>query len=309
MLVKKLESCMVTNKGRFVDVGERAIVSLVGPESLDLLQRISTNDVTKLNVDRAIQTVLTNEKGRIVEVVSVLDRGEEGLLVVGQATDPLIMKKWIEQYIIMEDITAAALSDQFMNIIVFDSTESVRDAITPLMPAGSRVFEETLAKVRLTHVIAAKAFGDVTIKGLLEAGFARSERHEFEEYRVSHGIPGFPSELSASYNPLEAGLLQLVSFTKGCYIGQEVVARLDTYKKVQRRLVQLKMEELPEELPEEIYFDEQEWGSMTSAVRLRGSRECRGMGYVKTDSETPVDKLCFHKGGKEIKLVIDSLGS
>ena len=100
-----------------------------------------------------------------------------------------------------------------------------------------------------------------------------------------------------------------MSFTKGCYIGQEVVARLDTYKKVQRRLVQLKMEELPEKLPEQIYFGGQEWGSITSAVRLTDPQDCRGMGYVKTDSETSADKLCFHKGGKEIKLVIDSLGS
>jgi hypothetical protein len=69
------------------------------------------------------------------------------------------------------------------------------------------------------------------------------------------------------------------------------------------------MEELPDELPEKIYVEGQEWGSMTSAVRLSDSRECRGLGYVKTSSETAVDKLYFRKGNKEIKVMIDSRGA
>jgi folate-binding protein YgfZ len=297
------------SRGRFVDVSERAVVSLKGPESLDLLQRISTNDVTRRNADGAIQTVFTNEKGRIVEVAYVLDDREEGLLVGGQAADPLIMKQWIEKYIIMEDINVRVLSGQFIHLMVFDSLHSVVDVMRPAMPPGCRIFEETLASTRLTHVLTAKSGGDAATNGLMEAGFRQSDRDDYEEYRVLHGIPGFPGELSTSYNPLEAGLLPLVSFTKGCYIGQEVVARLDTYKKVQRRLVQLRMEELPSELPEKIYFERQEWGSITSALRFGGSHECRGLGYVKVGPEASIENLYFHIGGKEIKLVIDSQGA
>ena len=294
------------SKGRFVDVSERTILSLVGAESLDLLQRILTNDVARLSPAGQYRLCSPNEKGRIVEVVSILDRGDEGVLVVGQGADPRIMQRWIEKYIIMENITVNMLSDQFINIIVYDSMENVEDAIHFVMPHGFRIFEEILASVRLTHLIASKASGHAVAKGLLEAGFVQTEKRDFEEYRVLHGIPGFPSELSESCNPLEAGLLPLVSFTKGCYIGQEVVAKLDTYKKAQLRLVQLKMEDLPEELPMKIYVEGQEWGRMTSAVRLSDSRECRGMGYVRTGSENAVEKLCFHKGDKEIKLAIDS---
>ena len=168
------------NRGRFVDVSERTIVSLVGPESLDLLQRISTNDVAKLNSDGAIQTVLTNEKGRIVEVVSILDRGEEGLLIVSQAADALIMKQWIEKYIIMENIIVRALSSEFIHLILYDSMQSMGDVIRPFMPSGCRIFEETLASVRLTHVLAVMEFADGTIKGLLGAGLLQSARHAYE---------------------------------------------------------------------------------------------------------------------------------
>ena len=57
--------------------------------------------------------------------------------------------------------------------------------------------------------------------------------------RIEAGIPGPEAELNDRVNPLEAGLEEFVSFTKGCYVGQEVIARLDTYDKVQRRLVHL----------------------------------------------------------------------
>ncbi|MCX6142033.1 MAG: hypothetical protein NTZ35_02315 [Ignavibacteriales bacterium] len=293
-------------RGSFVDVSERAIVSLLGSESLDLLQRISTNDVAKLNTDGSVQTVLANEKGRIVDVVSVLHHGGEGLLVVGQSTDPLILKQWIEKYVIMENITVRVLTNKFKHLMVYDSTQDIGGLIRPLHLSDCRVFEETFGSVKLVHVLATMEVLDAAIRWLQDVGFVQSEVSDYEEFRVRHGIPGFPSELSASYNPLEAGLLHLVSFTKGCYIGQEVVARLDTYKKVQRRLVRLKMTELPERLPEGIYHGPEEWGSITSAVRLRDSHECLGLGYVKTGSETSHEGLHFLNGKNEIKLVIDS---
>ena len=64
-----------------------------------------------------------------------------------------------------------------------------------------------------------------------------------ETLRIEQGIPAFPSELNESHNPLEANLKPHVNFNKGCYIGQEVVARLNTYDRVQRFLCQLVVED------------------------------------------------------------------
>ena len=290
----------------FVDVSERAIVSLVGTESLDLLQRISTNDVAKINAGGSAQTVLTNEKGRIVEVISVLDRGEDGLLAVGQSSDPVALKQYIEKYIIMEDIILEVLSDQMTHVMLFNSMQNIADVIHPSVLRECLIFDEAFSTVRLTHVVVGNAFRQVVLKELLAAGVVENSQSEYEEFRVLNGVPGFPGELSLLYNPLEAGLLPLVSFTKGCYVGQEVVARLDTYKKVQRRLVRLGMKDLPAELPEKIYHEGQEWGSLTSAVRLSGTLECRGLGYVRTGSELVPESLCFHKGTEAINLVVES---
>ena len=56
------------------------------------------------------------------------------------------------------------------------------------------------------------------------------------------GQPAYGSEMSDTYNPLEAGLIGAIDFHKGCYIGQEVIARLDTYHKVQKYMVTLRFE-------------------------------------------------------------------
>ncbi len=60
-----------------------------------------------------------------------------------------------------------------------------------------------------------------------------------DAYKIENGIPSDPNELNDLYNPHEAKLIDLVDFKKGCYIGQEVIARLDTYDKVQKHLVGL----------------------------------------------------------------------
>ena len=60
-----------------------------------------------------------------------------------------------------------------------------------------------------------------------------------EAVRLSYAVPAYGHELGEAYNPLEAGLIGSIDFAKGCYIGQEVIARLDTYQKIQKHLVRL----------------------------------------------------------------------
>jgi folate-binding protein YgfZ len=76
----------------------------------------------------------------------------------------------------------------------------------------------------------------VALRRLLAEQAKALEPHEIDELRIRSGIPAFPNEINERHNPWEARLDDSLSLTKGCYIGQEVIARLNTYKKVQRRL-------------------------------------------------------------------------
>src|SRR5207237_10549590 len=78
----------------------------------------------------------------------------------------------------------------------------------------------------------------------------------FDWLRLAAGEPLYGYELSEQVNPLEARLNQAISFSKGCYTGQEVIARLDTYRKLKQQLVSLRLERLPAaQLPLSIYVD------------------------------------------------------
>ena len=62
------------------------------------------------------------------------------------------------------------------------------------------------------------------------------EKKAYEIFRIKNGIPKFPNELNDEFNPHEVNLSCDVSPDKGCYIGQEVIARLQTYDKVQKKM-------------------------------------------------------------------------
>ncbi len=78
-------------------------------------------------------------------------------------------------------------------------------------------------------------------QALRGAGAEPMGENVWESLRVEQGRPVADYELTEEHNPLEAGLWQSVSFNKGCYIGQEIVARLDTYQKLKQQLWGLRL--------------------------------------------------------------------
>jgi len=77
---------------------------------------------------------------------------------------------------------------------------------------------------------------DSAIKMLEKGGVTPIDSETFEYFRIDNAIPGSDREYGEHANPIEAGLLDLIDWDKGCYVGQEVIVRLDAYDKVQREL-------------------------------------------------------------------------
>lgn len=114
--------------------------------------------------------------------------------------------------------------------------------------------------------------------------------------RIEDGLPEGSAELTEDYNPWEARLDAAISLTKGCYLGQEVVARLNTYDKVSKRLVGFRMGEAqPPPAGSRILADGREAGTLTSAVRSLAAGETIGLGYIRIAHEEP---------GTEVEIVL-----
>ncbi|GIS68889.1 MAG: hypothetical protein CM1200mP8_4470 [Chloroflexota bacterium] len=104
-----------------------------------------------------------------------------------------------------------------------------------------------------------------------------------EIFRIEKGIPVFGSELTERFNPIEAGLSHAISFDKGCYVGQEVVARLNTYDKVKRQLIRLNWNKPGIKKGDDIFSGDQKIGEVTSCAQ-KTHQNFVGLGYLARNS-------------------------
>jgi folate-binding protein YgfZ len=206
----------------------------------------------------------------------------------------------------MEDIKIDDITSLFTQFLVFGKNVPSQKDFTEGLHPKSIAYEETWGISKLWHVLIPREAEQDVRQRLLERGFCSMTDEAFEEYRILQGVPIVPNELSVLYNPLEANISSLVSWTKGCYIGQEVIARLDTYKKVQRNLVRMVMDETPVSLPVPFFGKEGEAGTITSAVMVAAGGGCRGLGYLKATQIVNEGDFFFFKNEKMIVLRIDN---
>jgi tRNA-modifying protein YgfZ len=229
-------------------------LSLEGPDIPDFLNRLSTNDLRGLEEGKLRATVLTNEKGRVIDLVIVLNMGGHILLLSSEGHSQGV-KSWLEKYIIMEDIIVRDLTSSYKRIsLIGPHAASILSASFGADPAGLEqgsfcswekggvtLYRNPEWPVPLFDLVGAPEKIDAAVRNLAIRSNEQGTPPEvspraIEILRVESGVPRFDSEINDRINPLEAGLGRFVSFTKGCYIGQEVIARLDTYKKLQKSL-------------------------------------------------------------------------
>ena len=224
---------------------------LRGSDALDLLDRLSTNRLTDLVAPgMGMGSVLTTNKGRIIDFLGV-HLEDDGLLVVTSGAATGKIEEWIEFYTIMEDVETVDISDETFQFRILGNTSpslssevaqldrfhALKEEIggTDCIVIRSQILGEPCLDVIGPLVAAETVSQELEVAGI----HAELSLDEYERIRVESGYPAFGSELTEDFNPLEAGLIEHISFNKGCYIGQEVVARLNTYEKVQKKLVKL----------------------------------------------------------------------
>jgi hypothetical protein len=229
-----------------------------GSDRVDLLHRLSTNDVLKLKEGDVSSTIFVNEKGRIIDYVT-LGIGQSSVLVLCSSGNEGRLQKWIDRFCITEDISLTEITHEssIYSLIGPDAVSTARRLFGfALTPNSIREITTRNGSLSVMHV---REFGFdcVSIVGrapaiedfrMLLSGSHGSAKPStmgsiaYETFRISRGVPAPGHELSDSFNPYEVNLTHAISFTKGCYIGQEVIARLNSYQKIQRELVGLVFE-------------------------------------------------------------------
>ncbi len=225
---------------RFVNRTKSGIrLFFTGTDTLDLLHRITTADLADMPIGESKRTIILNEKGRIEDNFLIYNISKNCLLLVSDLMDPAHFSRLIEKYIIIEDANLQDASREFAQFTVIGTDAS------DITTNASRDFKGYAFKANLKldtntwELTVPAASSNDTLRYLNQFATEIDESVLRVKF-IEQGIPRIGAELDTRVNPLEAGLQHLISFDKGCYVGQEVVARLDTYKKVKRNLMGIK---------------------------------------------------------------------
>lgn len=280
------------------DVSYMGRLKATGADGLDLLNRLSTNNVVDLEPGQGAPTVLTTDRGRILDVIGVTNLGDHILLTTSPGLQQSIID-WLDKYTIMEDLTIEDITEEtaMMAVLGPDSATALAAAtgldLPELAPfhafsaeiAGRPVsiIGQPLGALAGVALVMATEDAPLVWERLTALGACPMGIDAYEAVRVQYGVPVHGPEMGEPYNPLEAGLIGSIDFAKGCYIGQEVIARLDTYQKVQKRLVSLRFSPgVSPSVGVDLLYDGKPVGAVTSAVSVPTTEETIGLGYVRT---------------------------
>jgi len=256
-----------------VDRSERGKLALTGTEAKTFLQGQVTNDIEALEPGAGCYAAFLTHKGKMRGDLRVLDVGDELLLDTERSTLQELFNM-IRRYKLGLDVE---LHKRTLETALFSliGPEARRIAGAQDLPAT----EYANARAQLAGAPVVVAITDAgvdvlaaaedaeTVRGaLLAAGATAADEAEAEVLRVERGRPRYGLDLDDSVIPQEAGLNErAVSFTKGCYVGQETVARLYYRGKPNRHLRGLRLSG-PAEPGAVLRLGEKEVGRVGSAV-------------------------------------------
>ena len=226
-----------------VDRSERGKLALTGAEAKDFLQGQVTNDILGLTPGQGCYAAFLTHKGKMLGDMRVFDLGDELLLdcerVVLQELFNMIRRFKLGREV---ELHKRTLEMALLSVIGPDAPRLAGDAEHD----NARVVVGGVAAIAVTTDVGTDLFCAAddrdAVRGALD--FPDGDEAAAEIVRVERGRPRYGVDLDDSVIPQEAGLNErAVSFTKGCYVGQETVARLHYRGKPNRRLLGLRLSE------------------------------------------------------------------
>lgn len=293
---------------------DRGAVVVTGSERVRWLDGMVTQDVAALDPGDFAPTLLLTHQGRIVSDAWLwVFEDRIHLDLDRSAVAPLI--EHLDRLIIADDVKLTDASDDGVRFSVEGAgaraaVEAAAGAalsgIASVVLAGAETTLVPHALIEDEGVQLLAADADALGSVLSEAGIPEASAAVLEIRRVERGVPRYGKELDTSVLPAETRLEAAISTTKGCYAGQEVVARMRSRGAVSSLLVSLHFEggALPAE-GEKITLDGKKVGELTSVARSEALGGI-GLGYVKAARAEPGTRV--EVGGANAVVVLPATG-
>jgi folate-binding protein YgfZ len=234
-------STAARTSGLIVSEAERGVVLVVGSERVAWLNGVVTADVAKVDPGTATFGLLLSKVGKIQSDFSVLARGDELALAVAPGTEALVVTE-LERMLVMEDAELRSGTNELVSLAIHGPKAlELAGAVATLEGVTSAALDRTGLGGALLLVPRSRL--DEVTASLVTRGGVLATAEAWQRLRVERRVGVFGIDYGPTDNPHEAALdRSAVSWTKGCYLGQEVVFMQDARGKLKRRLVQLELE-------------------------------------------------------------------
>ena len=294
----------------FLDRSHLGRIVVSGTERASYLQGLLTNDVVALKAGQGCYTAYLTAQGRMIADLHAFELGDVLLLMMIGAAKAGVMAK-LDQFIFSEDVQLGDVTDTFAQIAVLgpDAATAVAAVVNGVSAGALRDLPEH-GNIRAAWAGGSAIVTRITDTGepgfdlyvervqaaalktaLMAAGVIELDEATSEAIRIESGIPRFGRDMDEETIPLEAGIEgRAISFSKGCYVGQEVIIRVlhRGHGRVARKLVGLALDS--EQAPEAgatIRSGDREIGRVTSSTVSPALKRSIALGYVHRDFLEP----------------------
>ena len=288
-------------RAAWLDLSGRAKIRVTGEDRARLLHAMTSNKVETLKPGEGCYAFFLSAQGRILADVNVLCFEDHFLLDAEPETRTKIYEH-LDRYIIVDDVTLEDETDRIATISIEGPQAAAALAVLGLPePAGlvTLAGDRIVAKLDTTGrggfflMIPIEEKDTVTAK-LTAAGFSPATPDDARTVRIESGRPRYGEEITERYLVQETAQLQAVHFSKGCYLGQEIVERVRSRAQIHRVLRKLEIDtDSPPAAGTKLKSGDTDAAEIASAVFSPASGKTVALAYVRTPFSEPGTSLTF----------------
>lgn len=294
------------------DLNSRGRIAVTGSDRVRWLNGMVTNNIRDLPTGRGVYAFLLNPQGRILGDMHAYNLGESLAVETDTAQLPKILETF-DRYIIMDDVKVADISGSASAIgIAGPKTRSILNTagfvLPPLQPLQLSTGQWQAKEVSVirgdnpkieTYELWLSSENAKALLGVLtKAGATHISSDALEWLRIASGIPRYGTDIREKDLPQETKQERALNFSKGCYIGQEIVERIRSRGAVHRQFTGFAIDGLLLEPGAELHLEGKKVGEITSVASLPLIASVRniGLGYIRREvavGSKPLDGVHF----------------
>ncbi|MEE3369058.1 MAG: glycine cleavage T C-terminal barrel domain-containing protein [Planctomycetota bacterium] len=312
----------LTTGAGYINFSDRSRIEISGSDRSNFLHSFCTNDINALTPGTGCEAFLCNPKGKIVGHVAVFCHSDR-LVLDTAANQAAALIEHLSRYIIMEDVQLADCSATQSQVFICGAQahEVLKRVIGHDLPqtawshCESRIPEipavcYSVPFLRQPGFLLATATEhfEPLVTCLQHHGLVNGQQATWEVLRIESGWPQYGTDISEDNLPQEVGRdTTAINFNKGCYLGQETVARIDAVGHVNRRLVQIDCKSpSPVSAQAILTHDERAVGVVTSAGYSPKQQGAIALGYLQQTLAKPGQSLAVESRTVVIMNVLNS---